>query len=84
MQAFRQELTLLTQHKEIHRGLDQLEAYLGKCRTGETSLDFDSLKALMDGFGDVLWSHLDDEVKELGAENMRRYWTLAEMEVMPM
>ena len=26
----------------------------------------------------------DDEVKELGAENMRKYWSIAEMRRMPM
>ena len=84
MQAFRNELTLLTQHEEITRGLDYFESYLGKCSTGETDLNLDDLKTLMDGFGEVLWVHLDEEVKELGAENMRKYWTIAEMKEMPM
>ncbi len=30
-------------------------------------------------WGDVLWKHLDQEVKTLGAESMRKYWTLADM-----
>ncbi|CAG9941990.1 unnamed protein product [Clonostachys rosea f. rosea IK726] len=38
----------------------------------------------METWGDVLWAHLDDEVKTLGAENMRKYWTLEEMRRMPM
>ncbi|MCJ1232328.1 hypothetical protein MMC14_000279 [Varicellaria rhodocarpa] len=84
MPAFREELTLLTQHKEIHQGLDQFEAYLKRCNTGETDLKLDDLKGLMDGFKDVLWSHLDAEVKELEAENMRKYWTISEMKQMPM
>lgn len=35
-----------------------------------------ALKAQLDTWGAVLWAHLDQEVKTLGAENMRRYWSL--------
>jgi hypothetical protein len=38
------------------------------------------LKNIMDSFGETLWTHLAEEVEQLGAENMRRYWTLAEMD----
>lgn len=75
---------LLRQHKEIHRGLDGFEEYLKKCRSGETELDLKTLKSKMDTWGEVLWKHLDQEVRTLGAENMRKYWTLAEMRRMPM
>ncbi|KAJ4301783.1 hypothetical protein N0V90_003877 [Kalmusia sp. IMI 367209] len=84
MPAFREELELLTQHKGIHEGLEKLEEYIGECRSGEKELRMAELKGIMDGFGKVLWAHLDDEVKQLGAENMRKYWTLAEMQRMPM
>jgi len=84
MPAFREELELLTQHKKIHEGLDKLEEYIGECRSGEKELRMGDLKMIMDSFGKVLWAHLDDEVKQLGAENMRKYWTLAEMRGMPM
>ncbi|KAL8673397.1 MAG: hypothetical protein Q9168_002187 [Polycauliona sp. 1 TL-2023] len=84
MPAFRKELELLTQHKLIHAGLDQFQAYLEGCAKGERDLSLTELKALMDGFGTVLWAHLNDEVQQLGAENMRKYWTPAEMKSMPM
>ena len=84
MPAFREELELLTQHKQIHEGLEKFEEYIGKCRSGETDLRMEELKEIMDSFGEVLWAHLDDEVKQLGAENMRKYWTVAEMKKMPM
>lgn len=84
MPAFKKELELLTQHKQIHNGMDKMEAYLESCRRGERELRLDELKELMDGFGDVLWQHLDQEVKELGAENMRKYWSLAEVRRLPM
>jgi len=84
MPEFRQELELLTQHKQIHAGMDQLEEYLHKCRSGETELRLDEMKTMMDSFREVLWTHLDQEVKTLGAENMRKYWTVEEMRRMPM
>ena len=82
--AFKKELELLTQHKAIHNGLDKFEEYLLKCRTGETELRLDEMKGIMDSFGKVLWEHLEDEVRELGAENMRKYWSVDEMRRMPM
>ncbi|KAL6710088.1 hypothetical protein ACN47E_009879 [Coniothyrium glycines] len=84
MPAFRKELELLAQHKQIHKGLDKLEKYLDECSTGERELRLAELKAILDGFGNVLWQHLDDEVAQLGAENMRKHWTLDEMKRMPM
>jgi hemerythrin-like domain-containing protein len=84
MPAFQKELELLTQHKQIHKGLDRLEEYLGECRRGERELRLGEMKVVLEGFGDVLWAHLDDEVKQLGAENMRKYWTLEEMRRIPM
>jgi hemerythrin-like domain-containing protein len=75
---------LLRQHKEIHKGMDQFEEYLNQCRSGERELVLAELKERMDSWGEVLWKHLDQEVKTLGAENMRRYWTVQEMKRMPM
>lgn len=84
MPAFRKELELLTQHKQIHKGADKLEEYVEACRSGERELRLSELKEILDSFGTVLWQHLDDEVKQLGAENMRKYWTLEEMKRLPM
>ncbi|MCJ1354793.1 MAG: hypothetical protein MMC33_004783 [Icmadophila ericetorum] len=84
MPEFRKELHLLTQHKAIHKGIDKMEAYLQNCNSGETDFRMDELKAIMDSYGDVLWAHLDEEVQTLGAENMRKYWTIEEMRNMPM
>ena len=84
MSKFQEELELLTHHKKIHEGIERLESYLSDCRSGEKDLRMDEMKAVMDSFGAVLWEHLDDEVKELGAENMRKYWSVQEMRRMPM
>ena len=84
MPAFRKELELLTQHKQIHAGLDNFQAYLEACVGGSRELTLGELKEIMDTFGEVLWTHLAEEVEQLGAENMRKFWTLDEMKCMPM
>lgn len=75
---------LLRQHCEIHHGLDELRNYLQACRQGSKELDMDVMKALMETWGTVLWTHMDQEVKTLGAENMRKYWTAEEIRQIPM
>ena len=62
MPKFRKELQFLTQHKQIHAGLDKFEEYLNQCKTGEKEVRLDEMKEIMDTFGKVLWQHLDDEV----------------------
>jgi hypothetical protein len=68
-----------TQHKGIHAGLDKLGAYTLAVRRREKDFSLREMKEIMDGFGEVLWAHLDEEVRNLGAENMRKFWTLEEM-----
>lgn len=75
---------LVTQHKEIHEGLDRFEAYLRDCVAGRTEFQMSGLRERMDPWGKVLWAHLDDEVKALGAENMRKYWSKDEIQRMRM
>ncbi|RAH70189.1 hemerythrin domain-containing protein [Aspergillus aculeatinus CBS 121060] len=84
MPEFRRELSLVGQHKVIHRGMDALERYLEGCRRGETDLERGEVKRLLEGFGTVLFEHLDQEVEALRAENMRRYWKVGEMAGLPM
>ncbi|KAI0015429.1 hypothetical protein F4780DRAFT_763989 [Xylariomycetidae sp. FL0641] len=75
---------LLQQHKEIHRGMDALKAYLDRCERRECELRLPELKDLLDTWGAVLWTHLDQEVKALGAENMRKHWSIEEIRRIPM
>lgn len=70
---------LIGQHKKIHKGLDGLQAYLEKVQSGEESLEAGVLKEKMKSWGEVLWEHLDEEVRTLGAENMAKYWTKEEV-----
>lgn len=79
MPIFAPQDHLIKQHEEIHEGLVKLEDFLRSCLHGERELRMQELKAVMDSFGDVLWTHLDLEVKMLGAENMRKFWSKEEM-----
>lgn len=72
------------QHMEIHEGLDKLQSYLEACQRKESDLRREKVQQLLDAFGDILWQHLNDEVQELGAENMKKYWTEAEMRNLPL
>ncbi|EON99132.1 hypothetical protein UCRPA7_5362 [Phaeoacremonium minimum UCRPA7] len=74
---------LLRQHREIHAGMDVFEDYLRRCRNRETELEMSVLKEKMETWGAVLWKHLDQEVKTLGAENMRKYWSIEEVRSLP-
>ncbi|OHF03591.1 hypothetical protein CORC01_00910 [Colletotrichum orchidophilum] len=74
---------LLQQHKQIHKGMDDFEAYLRACRSRETELELSVLREKMDSWGEVLWTHLDQEVETLGAENMRKYYTMEEIKNLP-
>lgn len=80
----RQAALLLQQHKDIHDGMDDLEIYLGTCKAGEAELEMSVVKDKMDTWGVVLWDHLNLEVQTLGADNMRKYWTLEEIRRIPM
>jgi hypothetical protein len=42
------------------------------------------MRACLDGFREVLFTHLDEEVNDLRGENMKKYWTLEELEAIPM
>jgi hypothetical protein len=70
---------LLGQHEQIHKGMDEFHDYLEAVKNGSHELDLDDLKQQLDTWGDVLLEHLDAEVIALGAENMRRHYTIPEM-----
>lgn len=71
------------QHKQIHKGLVQLETYLRSVQRNEAEFEPDVLKEKMQSWGSVLWTHLDEEVAALGAENMRKHFTKEEMRRFP-
>lgn len=79
MPAFAENDHLISQHELIHEGIVKLEDYLRACGSGERELRLPELKDVLDSFGTVLWAHLDDEVRMLGAENMRKFWSKEEV-----
>ncbi|KAK5078196.1 hypothetical protein LTR51_000383 [Lithohypha guttulata] len=79
MPGFKDDEILIHQHEQIHDGLEKVQDYLQACQSGEKELRMNELKDIMDSFGEVLWAHLDEEVRMLGAENIRQYWTKQEV-----
>jgi hemerythrin-like domain-containing protein len=79
MPIFRANERMKEHHKVIHDGLVKLQEYLDSCKGGERELRMAEMLEIMNSFGDTLWEHLDEEVAQLGAENMRVFWTLGEM-----
>jgi hypothetical protein len=84
MPAFANKDILVAQHKVIHSGLEKLESHAQSCLQGRTDLCWHEVKDILDSFGTTLWDHLDEEVRQLGAEETRKYWTAQEMTRMPM
>ncbi|KAL4919052.1 hypothetical protein BDW62DRAFT_179823 [Aspergillus aurantiobrunneus] len=81
---FRPSGSFAAQHEAIHDALVRLRGYLGRCERGEEGgLDRGKVRRLMESFECVLWEHLDREVEVLGAENMRRFWSLDEVRRFP-
>lgn len=60
-------------HHLIHAGLDKYALLISGFRSDATSFDPVKLRAVMDSFRDILFSHLDEEVKDLSKENMLKY-----------
>ncbi|KAK3906504.1 hypothetical protein C8A05DRAFT_40698 [Staphylotrichum tortipilum] len=80
----KEECELLRQHRLIHEGVDEMADYLRRCKDRECELELGVLKEKLDSWGSVLLQHLDEEVRDLGAEKMRRYWTVQEVKAFPM
>lgn len=72
-------------HKGIHDGLERYQAYINKSKADPDSYDGAQLRKIMDSFHDVLFNHLDEEVKDLGAESVQKAgFTLDELKRFPM
>ncbi|EED23211.1 conserved hypothetical protein [Talaromyces stipitatus ATCC 10500] len=78
MLDFQPHHSLSKQHEKIDAGADQMQRYLEQCASGKQAFSTTEIRKIMGNFGSTLWSHLDDEVKALGAENMSKYWSLDE------
>ncbi|WVW85747.1 hypothetical protein I302_107785 [Kwoniella bestiolae CBS 10118] len=75
----------LKKHKGIHDGLEKYDAFLRNSLENQSEYNPGKLREIMDGFKEVLFTHLDEEVKDLGAESMKKAgWTLDELRRIPM
>ncbi|KAI0076109.1 hypothetical protein K474DRAFT_1663355 [Panus rudis PR-1116 ss-1] len=84
MPAFREDDEHIKSHHAIHEGLEKLGELVHKWKVDPTSYSPQELKDSLDSWREVLFRHLDQEVKDLSGENMRRYWTLEEVDKLPM
>ena len=84
MPAFNKEREMIAQHKQIHTGMDELNAYVKECKALTRDFRLDEMKSVMDSFGAVLWTHLAEEVENLSPEIMKEYWSIDEMRRLPM
>ncbi|KAK6356510.1 hypothetical protein TWF718_000868 [Orbilia javanica] len=75
---------MIAHHRQIHKGLEKFEDYVNACKSGEKDFVASDMLEIMESFEKILWQHLDEEVQQLGAENMRKYWTLEELKMIPM
>ncbi|KAK6335471.1 hypothetical protein TWF696_002245 [Orbilia brochopaga] len=75
---------MIKQHRQIHKGLDVFSEYVDSVRAGQRDFVASEMLEIMESFEKVLWQHLDEEVVQLGAENMRKYWTIEELQLLPM
>lgn len=60
-------------HHQIHAGMDRYSTLLSSFRADRAAYDPAQLRAVMDSFRDVLHRHLDQEVADLGKDNMMKY-----------
>ncbi|GJJ06843.1 hypothetical protein Clacol_001039 [Clathrus columnatus] len=83
MPSFAENEQHLESHKKIHDGLEELGKIIRKVYDDQSTYSPSELRACMDGFREPLMRHLDEEVNDLRAENMRKYWTKEEVRAIP-
>jgi hypothetical protein len=71
------------EHKAIDAGLDQYVAYLEVVRRKTRAYDPAQLRAIMDGFREVLFTHMAHELESLHAATLQQHWTLEEVRKFP-
>jgi len=80
MPAFAENEQHRKSHDGIHEGLDRLSLLTNSYRANPPSYSPEKMRECLDSFRNVLMRHLDEEVADLGAENMKKYWTLQEVD----
>ncbi|TFK44742.1 hemerythrin HHE cation binding domain-containing protein [Crucibulum laeve] len=67
-------------HKGIHDGLENLDRLISKWTEDPKSYSPAEMRECLDGFREVLFHHLDEEVADLRGESLQKYFTLEEVE----
>jgi len=80
MPAFADDEQHKKSHEDIHKGLEELGTHLKTWTGTPTTYSPETLRKCLDSFGDVLLRHLKEEVQDLRAENMKKYWKLEEVD----
>ncbi|TBU45900.1 hypothetical protein BD309DRAFT_955141 [Dichomitus squalens] len=80
MEAFRDDEVHLKSHQAIHHGVEALQKLVRKWQDEPSTYDPKAMRDCLDSWREVLFNHLDQEVKDLSGENMKKYWTLEELE----
>lgn len=80
MPAFQNDERHIKSHHAIHDGLDKLGALIAKWLAEPSAYDPQEMRACLDAWREVLFRHLDEEVQDLRGENMKKYWTLEEVD----
>ncbi|KAI9060275.1 hypothetical protein FKP32DRAFT_1760532 [Trametes sanguinea] len=83
MTSFKDDEVHLKSHEAIHHGLDELNALIRKWSEEPSTYKPEEMRACLDSWREVLFKHLDQEVQDLSGENMKKYWTLEELERIP-
>ncbi|KAF7321374.1 Hemerythrin domain-containing protein [Mycena kentingensis (nom. inval.)] len=70
-------------HEAIHTGLEKLSGLVQKFKKEPSTYSPEEMRACLDGFRTVLFSHLDQEVSDLSGDNLKKYFSLQELKQMP-
>ncbi|KAF8161130.1 hypothetical protein B0H34DRAFT_367335 [Crassisporium funariophilum] len=70
-------------HRGIHDGLARMEELVAKWSQEPSTYSPSDMRACLDGFRQVLFHHLDEEVADLRGENLKKYITLEVLESLP-
>ncbi|CAE6424742.1 hypothetical protein RSOLAG1IB_03958 [Rhizoctonia solani AG-1 IB] len=71
-------------HKVIHAGLDKLKDQVTGWKADPTTFSPTALRSCLDEFRTPLFNHLSEEVRDLSGENLKKYYTLEEVDRLPM
>lgn len=82
MPAFAQDEQHRTSHEGIHEGLMRLATLTRSFREEPSSYSPEKMRECLDSFRDILMRHMDEEVEDLKGDNMKKYWTLEEVDKM--